>query len=236
MSQQTSSSNPKQVAQKLFRRTVATVFATALAAGTALPAFSAHNTPTVATQNMVTQTTQQTITTAVTQQAPTPAAIPATDVERLPEPEPEPEPVVTPDSTPAVANHADTQQPATNIPTDVASSNSITAAALAQLGAYQDCTDLVQNTFAALGLDTRRDQGGYDRGPWHRDYTQFGTTVTGTPQPGDILIWEGAHVAIALDNVMAVHGGAGPTGSNTEILPISYTHAGPTPTSIIRPH
>src|SRR5690554_6623121 len=36
--------------------------------------------------------------------------------------------------------------------------------ALSQLNIAQDCTDLVQNVLAELGLTQRRDQGGFDYG------------------------------------------------------------------------
>lgn len=115
--------------------------------------------------------------------------------------------------------------------------SSLASAAAAQVGVYQDCTDLVQNALAAIGLDTRRDQGGYDRGPWHRDWAAFGTAVSPSDiREGDILVWEGAHVAVALGGGMAVHGGVGPGGLGTAILPVSAAFAGPVPTSVIRPN
>lgn len=86
------------------------------------------------------------------------------------------------------------------------------AAALAQLGVAQDCTDLVQNSLAAVGLTKRRDQGGYDLGTGVWDYARFGTQVSLEElAPGDILIYghasSGAHVAIYIGNGQAVHGG-----------------------------
>ena len=83
----------------------------------------------------------------------------------------------------------------------------LVAAALAQVGVSQDCTDLVQNALAAIGLTERRDQGGYDHGV--SDFYRYGTPVTdGNYAPGDILIWPGApHVAVYIGNGQAVHGG-----------------------------
>ena len=83
----------------------------------------------------------------------------------------------------------------------------LVSAALAQVGVSQDCTDLVQNALAAVGLTERRDQGGYDHGV--SDFYRYGTPVTdGNYAPGDILIWPGApHVAVYIGNGQAVHGG-----------------------------
>ncbi|NLT25748.1 MAG: C40 family peptidase [Microbacteriaceae bacterium] len=85
----------------------------------------------------------------------------------------------------------------------------IVAAAYAQIGTTQDCTDMVQNALAAMGLTTRRDQGGYDYGI--STFEQHGYRVSPDEvQPGDILIAYGYHVAIYTGdgvNHMAVHGG-----------------------------
>lgn len=86
----------------------------------------------------------------------------------------------------------------------------IVSAALAQLGVAQDCTDLVQNSIAAVGLTSRRDQGGYDHGVG--DFSRYGQTteyVHGVTElaPGDILVWPGAHVAVYVGGGQAVHGG-----------------------------
>lgn len=86
-------------------------------------------------------------------------------------------------------------------------------AALAQVGVAQDCTDLVQNSLAALGLTTRRDAGGFDYGV--QQLAQFGYQVpSDQAQPGDIAITgpdNGGHVWIVLDPATntGVHGGWG---------------------------
>jgi len=85
-------------------------------------------------------------------------------------------------------------------------------AALAQLGTAQDCTDLVQNSLAAIGLIQRRDQGGLDLGTGIWQYDGFGTRVDiSSLNPGDILIYgnagSGTHVAIYIGDGQAVHGG-----------------------------
>lgn len=109
----------------------------------------------------------------------------------------------------------------------------IVAAAQAQLGVAQDCTDLVQNSLAAVGLTTRRDQGGYDMGV--RDFTAYGATVTyvhGQTElaPGDILLWGGAHVAVYVGNGAVVHGGW--DGFTTVVAGLSTYHG--LPTEVVR--
>lgn len=106
----------------------------------------------------------------------------------------------------------------------------IVNAALAQLGVSQDCTDLVQNSLAAVGLATRRDQGGYDHGPW--SLQGLGAPVTdGQWAPGDILGWPGyPHVAIYIGDGLAVHGGMG--GSTVVGSATGYFG---TPTYVVRP-
>ncbi len=85
-------------------------------------------------------------------------------------------------------------------------------AALSQLGINQDCTDLVQNSLAALGYTTRRDQGGFDFGVDDVAYT-FGVQVpVSEAQPGDIATFgpgNGGHVWIILDPATntGIHGG-----------------------------
>lgn len=86
----------------------------------------------------------------------------------------------------------------------------IVSAALAQLGVAQDCTDLVQNALAAVGITTRRDAGGYDHGVG--DFARYGQTTTyvhGETElaPGDVLVWNGAHAAVYVGGGQAVHGG-----------------------------
>lgn len=88
------------------------------------------------------------------------------------------------------------------------------AAALSQEGIIQDCTDLVQNSLAAIGLTTRRDAGGFDYGVDDVAYT-FGYEVHWSEAlPGDIATvgpGNGGHVWIVLDPAsnVGVHGGWG---------------------------
>lgn len=93
----------------------------------------------------------------------------------------------------------------------------IAAGALAQLGAAQDCTDLVQNSLAAAGLVQRRDQGGPDMGTGIEQYDRFGSRVSiNALAPGDILIYGYSHVAIYIGDGKAVHGGF--NGANTVVF------------------
>lgn len=101
-------------------------------------------------------------------------------------------------------------------------------AALDQLGVFQDCTDLVQNSLAALGYTTRRDQGGFDFGVQDVASTFAVQIPAHEARPGDIATTgpnNGGHVWIILDPATneGVHGGI--NGSNTMIanngVPIS---------------
>lgn len=90
-------------------------------------------------------------------------------------------------------------------------SSGIASAALAQLGWAQDCTDLVQNSLAAVGLATSRENGGYDMGVG--SFAAFGTVYSfdaNALAPGDLLIWPGApHAAVYVGGGQVVHGGWG---------------------------
>lgn len=85
-----------------------------------------------------------------------------------------------------------------------AGANSVAAAALAQLGVAQDCTALVTNSLAAVGI--------YYHG-WPAGYLSLGTVVSASEaQPGDIIYYADggvgmAHVAVYIGGGQAVHGG-----------------------------
>lgn len=72
----------------------------------------------------------------------------------------------------------------------------IADAALAQIGVYQDCTMLVTNSLAAVGIN-------FHGAP--TAYLSLGT-LTNNPVPGDICVYQG-HVALYVGNNQAVHGG-----------------------------
>ncbi|KAM9863077.1 NlpC/P60 family protein [Leucobacter sp. BZR 635] len=110
----------------------------------------------------------------------------------------------------------------------------LVAAALAQVGVSQDCTDLVQNALAGIGLVERRDAGGYDHGV--NDFSRYGATVSyehgvTALAPGDILVWPGnPHVAVYAGGGQAVHGGW--SGGTTVVDEISVW--GQYPSQVVR--
>lgn len=79
-----------------------------------------------------------------------------------------------------------------------AAKGGIAGAAMAQLGVTQDCTALVSNSLAAVGIN-------FHSGP--SGYLNLGPMVSASEaQPGDIIVYSG-HVAIYIGNGQAVHGG-----------------------------
>lgn len=99
-------------------------------------------------------------------------------------------------------------------------SSAIAAAALNQVGASQDCTMLVTNALAAVGIN-------FHGSP--EQYLSLGR-ITSSPVAGDIIVYSG-HVAIYLGNGQAVHGGW--LGNQTVVGPVScgnaliaYVHVG----------
>ena len=105
-------------------------------------------------------------------------------------------------------------------PTPSVTSSAIAAAALAQVGATQDCTMLVTNALRAVGINFLG---------WPEDYLSLGT-ITSSPVAGDIIVYSG-HVAIYIGNGQAVHGGW--YGSQTVVASVScdkaligYVHVG----------
>ncbi|MEE2523207.1 NlpC/P60 family protein [Pseudarthrobacter sp. J75] len=82
--------------------------------------------------------------------------------------------------------------------------STILAAAYAQIGVNQDCTMLVTNSLAAVGIHFH---------DWPAGYLSLGRTVSAAEaQPGDIVYYANggagvAHVAIYAGNGQAVHGG-----------------------------
>ena len=105
-------------------------------------------------------------------------------------------------------------------PTPSVNSSAIAAAALAQVGATQDCTMLVTNALRAVGINFHG---------WPENYLSLGT-ITSSPVAGDIIVYSG-HVAIYIGNGQAVHGGW--NGSQTVVASVScdkaligYVHVG----------
>lgn len=88
----------------------------------------------------------------------------------------------------------------------------IADAALAQIGVYQDCTMLVTNSLAAVGIN-------FHGAPI--EYLNLGT-LTNNPVPGDICVYQG-HVALYIGNGQAVHGGW--LGHQTVVSTVECTNA-----------
>ncbi len=139
---------------------------------------------------------------------------------------------IAPRDVPTVTSYAEIQaaeaalepQVYANVPQGVGAQGLVDAA-LSQLGVAQDCTNLVQNSLAAIGLTQRLDQGGFDLGTGIWQYDGFGTRVDiNSLLPGDILVYgnagSGAHVAIYIGDGQAVHGGF---SGNTVIAAVHYT-------------
>lgn len=80
----------------------------------------------------------------------------------------------------------------------------ILSAAYAQLGVTQDCTMLVTNSLAAVGINFH---------DWPAGYLSLGQTVSAAEaQPGDLIYYADggagvAHIAVYAGNGQAVHGG-----------------------------
>lgn len=119
--------------------------------------------------------------------------------------EAEPAPAVAQPAAPKVTATVSTAS-ATAAPTSSASGKgaAILSAAYAQLGVTQDCTMLVTNSLAAVGINFR---------DWPAGYLSLGRTVSAAEaQPGDLLYYADggagvAHIAVYAGNGMAVHGG-----------------------------
>lgn len=85
----------------------------------------------------------------------------------------------------------------------------IANAALAQVGVTQDCTMLVTNALASVGINYH---------DWPMGYLNVGTAISyDQALPGDVLIYPG-HVAIYIGDGMAVHGGW--NGWTTVVAPV----------------
>lgn len=99
-------------------------------------------------------------------------------------------------------SQASTQQSTSAQPSS--KSDAIYQAALSQIGIYQDCTALVTNSLAAVGIQFH---------DWPAGYLSLGTTVSADQAvPGDLVYYQYstygvAHIAVYAGNGQAVHGG-----------------------------
>ena len=102
--------------------------------------------------------------------------------------------------------------------------NRIVAGAKALQGIRMQCTELVTKALQAAGISA----GVH----WPEEYARYGMEVK-TPQPGDIIIYEGRnpydpsrkpHVAIYAGNGMAWHGNYGGDGSYVGVVTLASQH------------
>ena len=148
---------------------------------------------------------------AITFEKPAVTTTPAPVVEEEPAPveveEAEPAPAVAqPAAVPKVTAKVTTAAAPAAAPAASASGKgaAILSAAYAQLGVTQDCTMLVTNSLAAVGINFH---------DWPAGYLSLGRTVSAAEaQPGDLIYYADggagmAHIAVYAGNGQAVHGG-----------------------------
>lgn len=106
-------------------------------------------------------------------------------------------------TTPA-ATRAPQAEPTLATVTNQSKRNTVVAAAkgFAAINAQTDCTMLVTNSLATIGVNFHG---------WPADYMSLGT-ITSNPQPGDLIYYASngfgqSHIALYIGNGQAVHGG-----------------------------
>lgn len=202
----------------------AATLALGLFGAVALPAYAAENSQEIAVQASA---QNQALVVADFEEKALPIVTASVPTEEIPKP------VVAVPEKPAAGADAEGQAAVSDAPMipSGAGASGVVNAALAQLGQNMDCTDLVQNSLAAIGLTERRDQGGYDHGVGSFD--GYGTIYPYNPltvAAGDLLVWPGApHIAVAVDSGSAVHGGWGDT-----VVFAGHQNHGANPDYIIR--
>ncbi|WP_285249085.1 NlpC/P60 family protein [Pseudarthrobacter sp. efr-133-R2A-89] len=133
---------------------------------------------------------------------PAPAPEPAVAVQEA-APAPVAQTVAAPKVTAKVATADATAAPAAQVSAS-GKGAAILSAAYAQLGVHQDCTMLVTNALAAVGIHFH---------DWPAGYLSLGDRVPASQaQPGDLIYYADggggmAHIAVYAGNGMAVHGG-----------------------------
>ncbi|PII85064.1 hypothetical protein BMH32_11195 [Leucobacter sp. OLJS4] len=95
--------------------------------------------------------------------------------------------------------------------------------AYAQLGARQDCTALIERALRASGKRVG------DLGTRSAEYVGVGGKRVSGLQPGDVMIWEGRHVAMYIGNGKAIHSGY---AGNQTVVASAYLDG--RPSSIVR--
>lgn len=109
-------------------------------------------------------------------------------------------------SKPAAHKSQQNSAPTLSVATNSAKRNAVVAAAkqAASVNAQTDCTALVSNSLAAIGVNFHG---------WPADYQSLGIIVSQSQaQPGDIIYYQSngfgsSHVAVYIGNGQAVHGG-----------------------------
>lgn len=133
---------------------------------------------------------------------PAPVAEPEPQVQ-VQEAAPAAQPAAAPKVTAKVATAAATAAPAAQVSAS-GKGAAILSAAYAQLGVHQDCTMLVTNALAAVGIHFH---------DWPAGYLSLGDRVPASQaQPGDLIYYADggggmAHIAVYAGNGQAVHGG-----------------------------
>jgi peptidoglycan DL-endopeptidase CwlO len=144
---------------------------------------------------------------AISFEKPAVTTTPAPVVE-APQPEVEVQEAAAPAAQPVLAAKVTASAPAAAPAAPAASASgkgaAILSAAYAQLGVMQDCTMLVTNSLAAVGINFH---------DWPAGYLSLGRTVSAAEaQPGDLIYYADggagmAHIAVYAGNGQAVHGG-----------------------------
>lgn len=144
---------------------------------------------------------------AISFEKPAVTTTPAPVVE-APEPEVEVQEAEAPAAAPVATAKVTATAPAAAPAAPAASASgkgaAILSAAYAQLGVMQDCTMLVTNSLAAVGINFH---------DWPAGYLSLGRTVSAAEaQPGDLIYYADggagmAHIAVYAGNGQAVHGG-----------------------------
>lgn len=158
----------------------------------------------------------------VQEEVPLPPPVPAVAARPAPAPVPAPAPAPAP-----VAAPVPVVAPA---PTATGKAAQIAAAARAQVGRAQDCTMLVTNALAAVGINFH---------DWPIGYHSLGYTISAADAvPGDLVYYgqNGSrvpHIAVYIGGGMAVHGGW--NGNQTVVFSTTVGYPNPYgPTTYIR--
>ena len=143
-----------------------------------------------------------------------------------PPPAPVPPPAVQAAPVPVVP--APQPVPAPVVPTPSRAANVVVQAALNQVGVNQDCTMLVTNSLAAVGIN-------FHGWPWQYQPALGYYIPASQALPGDLIyynnggspgpqgIWD--HIAVYIGNGQAVHGGF--NGNQTIVFSVNVIGAGP---------